>query len=79
MILGNQITFAARVLRENTSPTAGGRTNRQRRELVTLCMQVVVSLAVLAGAAFILSKGGTKAQEKAIWTAVGVVVGYWLH
>lgn len=79
MMFGTQIAFAARVLRENTSPTAGKRTSPVSREIVTLSMQVVVSLLIFAGAGYLLYKGGTPAQEKAVWGAVGVVIGYWLR
>jgi hypothetical protein len=80
MIFGSQLAFAARVLRENTAATAGGWSSKSRREVVTLAMQVVVPLAVLAAAAWILrNPAAPAAQQKAIWAAVGVVIGYWLR
>ena len=79
MIWGTQLSFAAGVLRETTGVFAGKRGSPITKRLVALLMQVVVSVSVLAGAAFLLRRPGTPEQEKAIWAAVGVVIGYWLR
>lgn len=79
MIIGTQLSFAAKVLREETGIFAGRQSVTSKRGLVTLIMQVIISLAVLGAAGFLLGHPTTPAQEKAVWAAVGVVIGYWLR
>jgi hypothetical protein len=42
-------------------------------------MQVAVSLAVIAFAFITFVGDSGETAEKAVWSAVGVVVGYWLR
>jgi hypothetical protein len=78
-IIGSQLSFAAAVLRENTAVSAGKRDPATHKATLTLIMQVIISLAVLGGAFYLLRHPGSPTQEKAVWTAFGTVIGYWLH
>ena len=80
-MFGHQLASATETILRLARPVDAGPANRHqnRQALVALVMQVVVSLAVLAFAVITLIGDSSETAEKAVWGAVGVVIGYWLR
>jgi hypothetical protein len=85
-LIGTQVAWAADVLRARRRPVdaGGSRTAAvQRAELAgqytRLIMQVIVSVVVLAFSLIFLVRSENAQAQKAGFSLIGTIIGYWLR
>ena len=82
-VVGQQLTYAARVFAAHRNPLDAGPRALERAELATqysrVVMQVLVSLAILATGIYLVVTADEQTKREVGSGLIGLVGGYWLR
>lgn len=82
-VLGQQVSYAIRVIAARLNPLDAGPRALERAALAQqysrVIMQILVSLAILATGIYLVLKANDEAQREVGSGLIGLVAGYWLR